>query len=103
MTHVTPTEAPLIWHRGKRAARTIFQALIVLVPTANLIALAVAGYLNDQTDVVVPGVVFVILNGVVVATSLIMGLAARIMAVPGVNTFLTRIGLGSVPASTIKP
>lgn len=96
------TEAPVIWYKGKRVVRTIVQALVVLIPTVNLVALAVVGYLNEQTDVVVPGAVFAVLNVIVVATSLVMGLVARIMAVPGVNDLLVKIGLGSVPAAAIE-
>ncbi|KQT75415.1 hypothetical protein [Microbacterium sp. Leaf436] len=89
---------PDIWFKGQRVLRTIVQALIVLVPIVNGVALAVANYLNTQTDVAVAPVVFVWVNAVVAVTALLMGLAARIMAVPGVNDLLVRVGLGSVPA-----
>lgn len=49
----------------------------------------------------VPEWVFFALNGVVAFTALVMGLVARIMAVPGVNEWLTKLGLGSVPRSNI--
>jgi hypothetical protein len=87
-----------IWFPIQRVLRTIVQALIVLVPVVNGVGLAVTNYLQTQTDVPVPPAVFVVLNGVVAATALLMGLAARIMAVPRVNELLIRIGLGSVPA-----
>jgi hypothetical protein len=99
---VATDTVPDIWFKTKRVVRTIAQALIVLVPTANLIALAVAGYLTEQVDVVVPGWVFAALNGIVVASALIMGLVARLMAVPGINAWLVKVGLGSVPAEAIK-
>lgn len=95
-------DAPVIWYKGKRVLRTIVQALVVLVPILNGLALAASSYLTEQTDVVVPAVVFVYLNGIVVATALLMGLVARLMAVPGFNSILTKIGLGSVPASAIE-
>lgn len=90
---------PEIWHKPQRVLRTIVQALIILIPLANGTALAAAGYLQEQTHLTVPGWVFLALNGVVAVTALIMGLVARVMAVPGVNDWLTRIGLGSVPRS----
>lgn len=103
MTSNTPgVDAPVIWYKGKRVLRTIVQALVVLVPILNGLALAALSYLTEQSDVVVPAVVFVYLNGIVVATALLMGLVARLMAVPGFNTILTKIGLGSVPASAIE-
>lgn len=49
----------------------------------------------------VPPAVFAVLNAVVVGTAPVMGLVARVMAVPGVNDLLTRVGLGSVPRDTI--
>ena len=90
---------PTIWFPVQRVLRTIVQALIVLVPAANAVGIAVADYLNTQTDVTVPPVVFLILNGVIVGSAFVMGLVARIMAVPGVNEWLTKIGLGSAPKS----
>lgn len=91
------TVTPEIWFKSQRVLRTIVQALVVLVPIVNGVGLAVASYLSTQTDLAIPPVVFVWLNAVVAVTALLMGLAARIMAVPGVNDLLTRINLGSVP------
>lgn len=102
-TNTQGVDAPVIWYKGKRVLRTIVQALVVLVPILNGLALAAQAYLTEQTDVVIPAVVFVALNGIAVATALLMGLVARLMAVPGFNTILTKVGLGSVPASAIQP
>lgn len=88
---------PPIWFKTQRVVRTVVQALVVLVPTVNLAALAVVDYLHEQEHVVVDPVVFVWLNAVIAATGLAMGLVARVMAVPRVNDILARIGLGSVP------
>lgn len=99
---VTTATVPEIWYKTKRVVRTITQALVVLVPIVNLVGLAVIGYLNEQTDVTPPSWLFAALNGIVVATALLMGLVARIMAVPGVNAWLVRIGLGSVPAAAVE-
>lgn len=93
---------PEIWYKNQRLFRTIVQALIILIPLANGVAIATVGYLQEQTHLIVPGWVFLALNGVVAVTALVMGLVARLMAVPGVNDWLTRIGLGSVPKSTIN-
>src|SRR3546814_20087864 len=97
----TPNTTPEIWYKTQRALRTVVQALVVLVPVVNGVAAAVIAYLTSQTDVQVHPSVFVWLNAIVAATALVMGLVARIMAVPGVNDLLTRIGLGSVPTSDV--
>lgn len=95
------TKVPEIWFKSQRAVRTIVQALIVLVPIVNGVAVAARDYLQEQTDVVVPDSVFVWLNVAVAVTALVMGLIARVMAVPGVNDVLARVGLGSVPRKEI--
>lgn len=95
------TTAPEIWFKGQRVLRTIVQALIVLIPVVNGVGIAVTDYLQEQTDVTIDPVVFVWLNGVVAVTAVVMGLVARIMAVPGVNSVLSTVGLGSVPKSRI--
>ena len=93
---------PEIWFKTQRVVRTIVQALVVLIPVVNGVALAAVSYLQAQTDVAVHPVVFVWLNAIIAVTALVMGLVARIMAVPGVNDFLTKIGLGSVPKSAVN-
>ena len=98
---ITPVTPPPIWYKAQRALRTFVQALIVLVPVVNAVAATVVTYLNEQTDVTVPAWAFAVLNAVVIITALVMALVARIMAVPGVNEILTRIGLGSVPKEAI--
>ncbi len=95
------TPVPEIWFKTQRVLRSIAGSLIVLVPLANGVAAAAIAYLTAQTDVVVHPVVFVWLNAIVAVTALIIGLVSRIMAVPGVNEFLTRIGLGSIPKNKV--
>lgn len=94
--------APVIWYKGKRVARTIVQGLVVLVPIANGVALAASAYLSEQIDIALPAWVFLVLNGVAAVTAVLMGLVARVMAVPGVNDLLVKVGLGSVPAAAIE-
>ena len=89
------------WYPVQRALRSIVGALVVLVPLANGVAAAAVAYLTSQTDVTIPPLVFVWLNAIVAGTALIIGLVSRIMAVPGVNAFLQRIGLGTAPASAV--
>ncbi|MEV8023412.1 hypothetical protein [Microbacterium sp. NPDC080220] len=96
------TTTPEIWFKTQRVLRTIAQAIIVLVPVVNGAAIAVVTYLNEQTDVIVPAWVFAVLNGAIAVTAVAMGLVARVMAVPGVNDWLTKLGLGSVPKTAIE-
>jgi hypothetical protein len=75
---------------ARTVLRTIVQALIALVPILNAVALVLAAYLGEQTEVVVPPVVFAILNGVIAVTALLIGLVTRIFAVPGVEAWLRK-------------
>lgn len=97
-------ELPKVWYAGQRVARTIVQNLIVIVPIANGVAVAGKEYLEAQTDVVIPAWVFLALNGAIAITALLIGLVARLMAVPGFNSWLSRwLNLGSVPKSALEP
>ena len=89
------------WYPAQRALRSIVGSLVVLVPLVNGLAAAAIAYLTSQTDVSIPPLVFVWLNAIVAGTALIIGLVSRIMAVPGVNAFLQRIGLGAAPAAAV--
>src|SRR5690554_2590878 len=92
---------PEVWFPVQRVLRTIVQALTVLVPVVNGVAAAVVGYLGEQTDVTVHPSVFIWLNAIIAVTAVVMGLIARVMAVPGVNDVLGKVGLGSVPKREI--
>lgn len=89
------------WYPVQRALRSIVGALVVLVPLANGVAAAAVAYLTSQTDVSIPPIVFVWLNAIVAGTALVIGLVSRIMAVPGVNAALQRIGLGTAPKDAV--
>ena len=89
------------WYPAQRAIRSIVGALVVLAPLANGLAAAAVAYLSTQTDVSIPPVVFVWLNAVVAGTALVIGLVSRLMAVPGFNAALTKIGLGTAPKSAV--
>lgn len=95
------TKVPEIWFKGQRTLRSIVAALVVLLPIANGVVAAVIDYLSTQAHVVVDPVVFIWLNAILAGTALVIGLVARIMAVPGVNDLLTKIGLGSIPKGAI--
>lgn len=74
--------------------RTVVQSvvgiLVVLVPLLNVVTATVIDYLGKQTDVDVPGWVFLALNGILAVTALVIGLVARIMAIPGVANFIAK-------------
>ena len=89
------------WYPVQRALRSIVGALVVLVPIVNGVAAAAIAYLTSQTDVTIPPLVFVWLNAIVAGSALVIGLVSRIMAVPGVNAVLTKLGLGTAPKNAV--
>ena len=89
------------WYPVQRALRSIVGALVVLVPLANGLAAAAVAYLNSQTDVTIPPVGCGRRNASVAGTALVIGLVSRLMAVPGFNAALTKIGLGTAPKSAV--
>lgn len=104
MSHVEISKytIPEIWFKTQRAIRTGVQALVVLVPLVNVGAAIVLQTLKDQEGIIIPGWIFVVLNGIVVATALLMLLVSRLMANPGLNAWLTKwFNLGSVPKDKI--
>lgn len=100
---VSALPVPDIWYKAQRVLRTVVQFLVVAVPIANLAAASIIDYLQTQENVTVPGWVYLWLNAILAGSALIIGLIARFMAVPGVNEWLTKIGLGSVPEKALVP
>lgn len=90
--------APPIWYKGQRVIRSIVGGLIVFVPIANASLPLLAGAF-DSPDV--PAGVYLWVNAVVVGALAVLGVVTRIMAIPAVNDFLTKVGAGSVPAGSV--
>lgn len=73
--------------------------LLVALPTVNLVLAALQDYLNEQTAVVIPAPVWLVLNGATAVVVLLSGIVTRVLAVPGVNTWVKRHlpGLAAIP------
>lgn len=82
--------APPIWFARQRVIRTVIQGVIGALPTV----VAIVGILNDTW----PAAWLAATLALGVA---IQGALAKIMALPGVNDWLTTLGAGSVPASEV--
>lgn len=84
-------DATTIWYKGKRVLRTAFATLITILP----IAPQVIAIVNEQWSsefLIAVGIQAVAINAVI----------TRVMAIPTVNAWLMKIGLGSVPASAVQ-
>lgn len=97
--HELTPEAPAIWHKSKRVIRTVLVNLIVILPVVNVsLPLLVDAFTGEG----VPVEVTVWVNAIVAGVLVVTGVLTRIIAIPAVNTFLTKLGAGSVPASALK-
>lgn len=85
-----------IWYPIQRVLRTVVQAL-----TATLTIWAgfqlVAPQILAELAKILPGSWIAWLAAAIAGISAVAGVLARIMAIPAVNRWLTKIGLGSVP------
>ena len=96
MSHVS-TEVQEIWFKSQRVLRTIIQAG---VPTFIVFA-AVLPQVIDALGLPVDNGVRLWLLAVAAGVTAVAGALARVMAVPAVNAWLVKIGLGSVPQSAV--
>lgn len=79
---------PPIWYPWMRVARTAFTTVLTILPLIPQVIAIVQGQWEAEW-----------LTAVAVQAVAINSALTRIIAIPAVNTFLTKIGLGSVPPS----
>lgn len=97
MSHAS-TEVQSIWFVSQRVLRTIVQTG---VPTFIVFA-AVLPQIIDALGLPVDNDVRLWLLAVAAGVTAVAGALARVMAVPAVNAWLVKIGLGSVPQSAVS-
>lgn len=89
-----------VQHPNRASARTFIQTLI---PALAVFVLAVPPFVEIVLDEVgkagveLPTWAFAALTGASVACALVAAIMARVMAIPGVESALERIGIGSTP------
>lgn len=97
MTEPTPVSGE-IWFKTQRALRTVVQ---VIVTGAGILAAAVviAPQILDALADVLPGPVVAWAAGVIAAAAALSAALSRVMAIPAVDAWLKKLGLGSAPRS----
>jgi hypothetical protein len=94
--------APEIWHVDKRVLRTILQALLSGIALVGAIQ-AVAPDVLDQVKDIFPESWIAAIIGAIAFVAAVAGALSRIMAIPMINTFLTKyLALGSVPKTELE-
>lgn len=103
MSTTTPTPLPT-WDKVKRVIRTMFEVILSIIVTLALAVIALGSFAPDVLAAlaeVLPAEGYAWLAGIVAAIVALSGALARIMAIPAVNAFLTRFGLGTEPRNGI--
>lgn len=91
---VTPKAATQVAYPWKATLRTVTQ----VVPALVVLAAIVLPIVYDEIEKAFPGSpVLPIVAAAIGAVTFITALFTRIMAVPQVNEFLTKLGLGATP------
>lgn len=91
-------EVDEIWFAAQRVLRTIVQ---VGIPAFITFA-GVLPTIIDALGLPVDGKVYGVLLASAAVITAVAGALTRVFAIPAVNEFLTRFGLGSVPKSVAK-
>lgn len=97
----TPTQ---VQHPTKASVRTFIQTLI---PSVVLFVVVVPPFVDIVLDevgkagVTLPGWAYAALTGASVVCALVAAIVARVMAIPGVESGLERIGIGAKPQPTL--
>ncbi|HEU5223423.1 MAG TPA: hypothetical protein VFU07_07055 [Candidatus Lumbricidophila sp.] len=86
-------KVPEIWYQGQRVLRTI---VAVYIPALFVFNAALPQLIVALGGVLPPSAI-AWLNLFAVAVAAVAGTISKIMAIPIVNSWLTTIGLGSVP------
>ncbi len=96
---VTANTVPEIWFASKRVIRTLLVNLVVILPVVNIsLPLLVDAFTGEG----VPPEVTLWANAIVAGVLVVTGILTRIIAIPAVNAFLTKLGAGSVPKSAVE-
>lgn len=88
-----------IWFQGQRVIRSILVALPTLLITLNLSLPLFAEAFNASN---VPTGAYLLVNSIVLGMLAVIGVLTKIIAIPAVNAWLTKLGAGSVPKSAIS-
>ena len=91
-------KATEIWYKAQRVLRTV---VAVLIP-AFLGFAVLLPQLIDALGLPDDSTLRLWLLGIAAGVTAVAGAITRIMAIPAVNAWLTRIGLGSVPKSAVR-
>lgn len=97
---ITTNTVPEIWYKAKRVARTVLQVVLSAATLWGAVQI-VAPQILAELAKILPVSWVVWLVGALAFLGVVAGVITRIMAIPAVNAWLVKIGLGSVPAAAV--
>lgn len=95
------TDSGEIWHKAQRALRTAVQVVVTLAAILAGFVLVAPQILDAFADVL-PASWVAWAGGVIAAAAALSAAISRVMAIPAVDAWLQRIGLGSSPRSSTE-
>ena len=93
MSHVDPTKVQDIWFKSQRVLRTV---VAVGIPAFLSLALVIPQII-EALGLPITSELYGWLVAVAAGVTAVAGAITRVMAIPAVNVWLTKVGLGSVP------
>jgi len=98
MSHIDTRDVQEIWFKTQRVLRTL---VAVGIPAFLSFAL-VLPLIIDALGLPVTSGLYGWLIGAAAIVTAVAGAITRVMAIPAVNRWLTRVGLGSVPRAELE-
>jgi len=97
MTHIDTTNVQDIWFKTQRVLRTV---VAVGIPAFLTLALVLPQVI-EALGLPVTSELYGWLVGLAAGVTAVAGAITRVMAIPAVNAWLVRVGLGSVPRAAV--
>lgn len=98
-----PTQVASPMQATKRTVAAVVVALAVVLPIVNTILLIVQDELAKATDLSVPAWVWATLNIAIALVAALAGIVTRVLAIPGVNEWVTAKAAWLAPHPQVEP
>lgn len=98
-----PTQVASPLQATKRTVAAVIVGLAVVLPIVNTILLIVQDELQKATELSVPGWMWAVLNVAIALVAALAGIVTRVLAIPGVNEWVTARVPWLAPHPLVEP
>lgn len=98
-----PTQVASPMQATKRTVAAVILGLAVALPIVNTILLIVQDELTKATELTVPGWLWAALNIAIALVAAVAGIVTRVLAIPGVNNWVTTRVPWLAPHPQVEP